>query len=121
MSLESEYNFKFPYRIKNKESKQCIALELLGREMFPEELIKSDHLYGQVVCACEHVSAAEIKASLEGPVPATSIDGVRKRTGAGYGRCQGSLCMAGISFLTATSTGKGPDSVLQTSRGTVGS
>ena len=38
---ESEYNFKFPYRIKNKESKQCIALELLGREMFPEELIKS--------------------------------------------------------------------------------
>ena len=87
----------------------------------PEELIKSDHLYGQVVCACEHVSAAEIKASLEGPVPATSIDGVRKRTGAGYGRCQGSLCMAGISFLTATSTGKGPDSVLQTSRGTVGS
>ena len=36
-----EYDFKFPYRIRNKESKQCIALELLGREMFPEELIQS--------------------------------------------------------------------------------
>ncbi len=38
---KSEFDFNFPYRIKSKESKQCIALELLGREMFPEELIKS--------------------------------------------------------------------------------
>jgi len=38
---QDEYDFKFPYRIKQKESKQCIALELLGREMFPDELIKS--------------------------------------------------------------------------------
>jgi len=38
---QDEYNFKFPYRIREKESKQCIALELLGREMFPDELIKS--------------------------------------------------------------------------------
>jgi len=38
---QDEYNFKFPYRIREKESKQCIALELLGREMFPAELIKS--------------------------------------------------------------------------------
>ena len=38
---KSEFSFKFPYTIKNKESKQCIALELLGREMFPQELINS--------------------------------------------------------------------------------
>jgi glycerol-3-phosphate dehydrogenase len=53
-------------------------------------------------------------------VAATSVDGVRKRTGASYGRCQGSLCLAGISFLTAMSTGTGPVSVRQTARGTVG-
>jgi len=87
----------------------------------PVALTDVDPRYGQVVCACEHVTAAEISAALAGPVAATSVDGVRKRTGAAYGRCQGSLCLAGISFLTAMSTGKGPASVSQTARGTVGS
>jgi glycerol-3-phosphate dehydrogenase len=87
----------------------------------PAELIAADPQYGQVVCACEQVSAAEINRALEAPVPATSIDGVRKRTGATYGRCQGSLCSAGISFLTALHTGTGPATVKQTARGTVGS
>lgn len=86
----------------------------------PGPLIRADPLFGQVVCACEHVSAAEINRALEGPVPATSIDGVRKRTGATYGRCQGSLCSAGISFMTALHTGATPATVRQTARGTVG-
>lgn len=87
----------------------------------PVALTDADPLYGQVVCACEHVTAAEINAALAGPVAATSVDGVRKRTGAAYGRCQGALCLAGLSFLTAMKTGKGPASVWQTARGTVGS
>jgi glycerol-3-phosphate dehydrogenase len=87
----------------------------------PVALTGIDPLYGQVVCVCEQVTAAEINAALAGPVAATSVDGVRKRTGAAYGRCQGSLCLAGISFLTAMSTGTGPASVRQTVRGTVGS
>jgi glycerol-3-phosphate dehydrogenase len=87
----------------------------------PVALTDADPLYGQVVCACEHVTAAEISAALGGPVAATSVDGVRKRTGAAYGRCQGALCLAGLAFLTAIKTGKGPASVRQTARGTVGS
>ena len=87
----------------------------------PTMLAGEDALYGQVVCVCEQVSAAEINAALRGPLAATSIDGVRKRTGACYGRCQGSLCLAGVSFLTAMSAGRGPASVRQTARGTVGS
>jgi glycerol-3-phosphate dehydrogenase len=86
----------------------------------PQALIARDPRYGQIVCACENVSAAEIDAALNCPVPATSVDGVRKRTGAAYGRCQGSLCMAGISFMTAMRHGQGPADVRQTSGGTVG-
>jgi glycerol-3-phosphate dehydrogenase len=86
----------------------------------PQELTKLNPRYGQVVCACEHVSAAEIEQALSGPLPATSVDGVRKRTGAAYGRCQGSLCLAGLSFMTAISTNATPTSVRQTSRGTLG-
>jgi glycerol-3-phosphate dehydrogenase len=87
----------------------------------PAPLVREERLYGQVVCACEHVSAAEINRALTCPVPATSVDGVRKRTGAAYGRCQGSLCTAGITFLTALHTNTGPADVRQTARGTVGS
>jgi len=87
----------------------------------PVALTEIDPLYGQVVCVCEQVTAAEINAALTGPAAATSVDGVRKRTGAAYGRCQGSLCLAGLSFLTAMKTGTGPASVRQTARGTVGS
>jgi glycerol-3-phosphate dehydrogenase len=93
----------------------------LRAEADPGPLIRRDPLFGQVVCACEHVSAAEINRALAGPVPAISVDGVRKRTGAAYGRCQGSLCLAGISFMTAMRTGAGPATVRQTARGTVGS
>ncbi|MFF8927180.1 NAD(P)/FAD-dependent oxidoreductase [Streptomyces longwoodensis] len=87
----------------------------------PEQLVADNCLAGMVVCACEQVSSAEIEAALTGPVPATSVEGVRKRTGASYGRCQGSLCLAGISFMTAMHTGTGPATVLHTTRGTVGS
>ncbi|CAB4334003.1 MAG: FAD-dependent oxidoreductase [Actinobacteria bacterium] len=108
-----------------EESKSALSvlpkISSLRLSQNPEELIKENPLYGQVVCACEFVSAAEIQAALVGPVSATSIDGVRKRTGAGYGRCQGSLCLAGISFLTAVATESGPNTVLQTARGTLGS
>lgn len=87
----------------------------------PADLVSADARYGQVVCVCEHISAAEIARALDGPVPACSVDGVRKRTGASYGRCQGSLCLAGITFLTAMRTNTGPAATLQTARGTVGS
>jgi glycerol-3-phosphate dehydrogenase len=97
------------------------AIPRLRTSADPTTLTEIDPLYGQVVCACEQVSAAEINRALDGPVPAISIDGVRKRTGAAYGRCQGSLCLAGISFLTAMSTGAGPATVQQTTRGMVGS
>lgn len=95
------------------------AVRRLRTDPSPETLTDDDPLNGQVICVCEHVSAAEIQDALTGPVPACSVDGVRKRTGAGYGRCQGSLCMAGVSFLTAMATGTGPGSVRQTARGAV--
>lgn len=86
----------------------------------PEGLVDRDPGYGQVVCACEMVSAAEINHALSRPVPATSIEGIRKRTGATYGRCQGAMCMAGISFMCGLATGTGPRDVRVTPTGTMG-
>jgi glycerol-3-phosphate dehydrogenase len=87
----------------------------------PEALFALDPGYGQVVCACEQVTAAEIRASLEGPVPARSIEGVRKRTGATYGRCQGAICMVGVGFMCASRHHQSPQQLMITDHGSVGS
>ncbi len=52
------------------------------------ELIEGDPRYGQIVCRCETVTEAEIVQALHRPVPCTTIDGVKRRTHAGMGRCQ---------------------------------
>jgi glycerol-3-phosphate dehydrogenase len=86
----------------------------------PERLTALDPAYGQVVCACEQVSAAELAAALRGPVGARSVDAVRKRTGATYGRCQGAMCLAGVTFLCAMASGDGPAGARLTAAGSVG-
>ncbi len=74
----------------------------------PESLYALDPRYRQVVCVCEQVTAAEIAQALTARVPARSIEGVRKRTRATAGRCQGSVCMAGVTFLCSLHTGLPP-------------
>lgn len=86
----------------------------------PEALPAIDPRYGQVVCVCEQVSAAEIAAALEGPLPARSIDAVQKRTRATGGRCQGAVCMAGVAFMCSIATGLPPGEVQMVSGGRFG-
>lgn len=57
-----------------------------------EEKIKEDDKYGRVICRCETITEGEIVASIHSLVPATTIDGVKRRTNAGMGRCQGGFC-----------------------------
>jgi glycerol-3-phosphate dehydrogenase len=77
----------------------------------PAELMLRDRRYGQVICACEQVTAAEIAAAHRMAVPPTSLEGVRKRTRATGGRCQGALCLAGVSFLHSVESGRGPEQI----------
>jgi glycerol-3-phosphate dehydrogenase len=52
---------------------------------------------GAIVCFCERVTAAEIDAALVAPIPARDIDGLRRRTRAMAGRCQGFFCGAELT------------------------
>lgn len=76
-------------------------------------LAKRDPAYRTIVCACEHVSAAEVRRATTGPIPARSLDGVRKRTRATGGRCQGSYCAAGVGFILSIEHGFEPSQVPQ--------
>jgi glycerol-3-phosphate dehydrogenase len=60
------------------------------------DLIAADREYGTIVCHCERVSAGEIRDAMTAPVPARSLDGLRRRTRALNGRCQGFYCGAEV-------------------------
>jgi glycerol-3-phosphate dehydrogenase len=73
-------------------------------EAFPRpyqrpDLIAADPRYGTLVCHCERVSLGEIRDALAATVPPRSLDGLRRRTRARAGRCQGFHCGAAVRAL----------------------
>jgi glycerol-3-phosphate dehydrogenase len=56
--------------------------------------------HGGVVCHCELVTRREIEAALTGPMAAGSLAGLKRRTRAMMGRCQGFYCSAEIARIT---------------------
>jgi glycerol-3-phosphate dehydrogenase len=63
------------------------------------ERIAADPDYGRIVCFCERVTRGEIDAALAGPIPPADPDGLRRRTRALMGRCQGFFCGAEVTAL----------------------
>ena len=70
-----------------------------------EEAVRSDPAYGQIICRCETVTEAEIRAAIRRPVGARSVDAVKRRTRAGMGRCQGGFCLPRVAEIIADETG----------------
>ncbi|MFI9586826.1 FAD-dependent oxidoreductase [Streptomyces sp. NPDC052236] len=73
-------------------------------EAFPRpyqraDLIAADPEYGTLVCHCERVSRGEIRDALAATIPPGSLDGLRRRTRAGGGRCQGFYCGPAVREL----------------------
>src|ERR1022692_2963980 len=63
--------------------------------------IAADPAYGRIVCHCERVTGGEIRDALASPLPPADLDGLRRRTRALNGRCQGFYCAATVSRLFA--------------------
>ena len=55
-------------------------------------LIKETPAYGNIICRCEMISEGEILDAIHRPLGARSLDGVKRRTRAGMGRCQSGFC-----------------------------
>lgn len=73
-------------------------------EAFPRpyqdaDRIAADPAYGAIVCFCERVTAGEIRDALASDIPPTDLDGLRRRTRALNGRCQGFFCGARVREL----------------------
>ena len=65
------------------------------------KLIAENNLYGRVICRCETVTEAEIVEAIKSPCGARTVDGVKRRTRAGMGRCQGGFCGPRVTQIIA--------------------
>lgn len=65
------------------------------------QTIKENSDFGEIICNCEHISLGEIKEALSRSCPPVSIKGVKRRTRAGFGKCQGGFCQPKILLLLA--------------------
>lgn len=87
------------------EEREGIALfESASREE-KLALIKSNPLYGRIICRCEMITEGEIVAAIHSPVGAIDLDGVKRRTRAGMGRCQGGFCSPRVTEIISRELG----------------
>ena len=78
------------------------------RDMSDEEkdaFIKKNPAYGRIVCRCEQISEGEIRDAIRRNPQARDMDGVKRRTRSGMGRCQGGFCGPYVMRLIAEELG----------------
>lgn len=80
-----------------------------------EELIRKDPRYGRIVCFCNKVTEGEIVEAIRRG--ARTLDGVKFRTRAGFGRCQGAFCTDRILAILARELGRAPEEISQKGAG----
>lgn len=90
-SLNTGFN---PHRKKRIEFHQLPSTQ-------QERLIKDKPKYGNIVCKCEKVTEQEIIDAIHGPLGSQTIKGIKKRTRAGAGLCQGGYCEERIVKILA--------------------
>ena len=77
-----------------------------------QQLIREKPAYGQIICRCEQVTEGEILDAIHRPLGAKSLDGVKRRTRAGMGRCQSGFCQSRVVAILARELGCDPSEVL---------
>lgn len=108
------------------ESSRPMAMAIDERN----ELVKKDSAYGHIICRCEEITEGEIRDALRRNPIAMDVDGVKRRTRSGMGRCQGGFCMPlvmeiiadelKIDFREVTKSGEGSNYVYGKIKGEAG-
>lgn len=73
------------------ERKPMVHMEDLTLEE-KNAMIKENPAYGSIVCRCEMITEGEIVDAINRPIGARTMDGIKRRTRAGMGRCQAGFC-----------------------------
>ena len=99
------------------DTRKKIRFKQLSSEA-KNELIKKNPAYGHIICRCETITEGEILDALNSPIPASTIDGVKRRCNAGMGRCQGGFCAPRVLEIIRRELNILPKDILQDKSGT---
>lgn len=80
------------------------------------EIIELDKKYGRIICQCEKITEGEIVDAIRRPLGARTVTGVRRRTGAGLGSCDGCYCKDKIIDILAREMDKRITEVVNNSK-----
>lgn len=80
------------------------------------ELIEADNKYGRILCMCNLISEGEVVDCIRRPLGARTLEGVKRRTGATFGRCHGAQCITKIIDILARELDKKPTEVVEDSK-----
>ncbi len=83
------------------------------------QIIKKDKLYGKIVCRCEVVTEGEILNAIRTNPKPLDLDGVKRRTRAQMGRCQGGFCSPYIMKLLAKELGVSVEEITKKSKDSI--
>lgn len=75
------------------------------------ELVRENPAYGRIICRCETVTEQEIRDAICRPAGARSVDGVKRRTRSGMGKCQGGFCGPRVVDILAEELGCEPTEI----------
>ena len=82
-------------------------------------IISADSSYAHVICRCETVTEGEILAAVRSNPKPRDVDGVKRRTRATMGRCQGGFCTPYIVEILAREMGVAYDSITKFGGGSI--
>ena len=82
-------------------------------------LIRDDPAYGRIVCRCEKVTEGEILDAIRRPLGAVTMDGIKRRTRAGMGRCQAGFCTPRVMEILSKELAVGREEIRKNRDGSV--
>ena len=96
--------------ISHDVSEWPVTREMSKRDL--AELIKREPSFGRVICRCEEITEGEIRAAIRARVGARTLDGIKRRTRSGMGRCQGGFCTPKLIEILGEEFGLPPQAFL---------
>lgn len=116
LDILKEIGVTFVKKDSYNDSRKVIRIKHLSPEERAEK-IKENPLYGNIICRCITVSEGEIIDSLKMPLPPRTLGAVKKRTGAGMGRCLGGFCGPKVLEIISRELNIPPEEVNNTNFG----
>ncbi|MGL4762583.1 MAG: NAD(P)/FAD-dependent oxidoreductase [Sarcina sp.] len=80
------------------------------------ELVSVNDKYGKVICMCNLITEGEVIDCIRRPLGARTLEGVKRRTGATFGRCHGANCISKIIDILARELDKKPTEIVEDSK-----